>query len=141
MIIANNYQAASAAAKQARESGLNTLLLTSFLQGEAREVGQMMAALARQIQATGEPVKRPACIIAGGETTVTVRGDGKGGRNQELALGEPVRVGRAIPGDVGRFGDGWRRRSHGCRRSGCHWRKPGSGAQPGAGTAEIPGEK
>jgi glycerate 2-kinase len=87
VIVASNYQAASAAARQAGESGLNSLLLTSFLQGEAREVGQMMAALARQVQATGEPVKRPACMIAGGETTVTVRGAGKGGRNQELALG------------------------------------------------------
>lgn len=87
VIIGNNYEAASAAAIQARESGMNTLLLTSFLQGEARELGRMVAALARQVQATGEPVKPPACIIAGGETTVTVRGDGKGGRNQELALG------------------------------------------------------
>ncbi len=87
VIVASNYQAASAAARQASHSGLNALLLTSFLQGEAREMGGMMAALARQVQATGEPVKRPACIIAGGETTVTVRGSGKGGRNQELALG------------------------------------------------------
>ena len=87
VIIASNSQAVSAAAIQARKYGLEVLLLTSFLQGEAREVGQMMAAVARQIQATGEPVKRPACVIAGGETTVTVRGAGKGGRNQELALG------------------------------------------------------
>jgi hydroxypyruvate reductase len=87
MIIASNYQAASAAAIQARKFGFEVLLLTSFLQGEAREVGRMLAAFARQIEATGEPVKRPACIIAGGETTVTVHGDGKGGRNQELALG------------------------------------------------------
>jgi hydroxypyruvate reductase len=87
IVIASNYQAASAAVGQARASGMNALLLTSFLQGEARDVGRMMAALARQIQATGEPVKRPACIIAGGETTVTIRGDGMGGRNQEVALG------------------------------------------------------
>jgi glycerate 2-kinase len=86
LIIANNYQAVSAAARQAGESGLEALILTSFLQGEAREAGRMMAALARQIRATGEPVKPPACLIAGGETTVTIRGDGKGGRNQELAL-------------------------------------------------------
>jgi glycerate 2-kinase len=87
VIVGSNYQAASAAASQARKSGLNALLLTSSLQGEAREVGKMMAALAHQVQLTGEPVNRPACIIAGGETTVTVRGAGKGGRNQELALG------------------------------------------------------
>jgi glycerate 2-kinase len=87
LVIAGNYQAASAAAAQAKESGLNTILLTSFLQGEAREVGRVLAALARQVRVTGEPVCRPACIVAGGETTVTVRGTGLGGRNQELALG------------------------------------------------------
>jgi hydroxypyruvate reductase len=94
VIIASNSQAVSAAAIQARKYGLEVLLLTSFLQGEAREVGQMMAAVARQIQATGEPVKRPACVIAGGETTVTVRGAGKGGRNQELALGSLLEMAR-----------------------------------------------
>jgi glycerate 2-kinase len=87
VIIANNYLAVSAAAAHARELGLQVLLLTSFLQGEAREAGRMLAAFARQIQYSGEPLKRPACIIAGGETTVTVRGNGRGGRNQELALG------------------------------------------------------
>ncbi len=87
LVVAGNYQAASAAAAQAKELGLNTILLTSFLQGEARGVGMVMAALARQVQMTGEPVARPACIIAGGETTVTVQGTGLGGRNQELALG------------------------------------------------------
>jgi len=90
IVVGSNYQAACAAIKQAQTSGMNALLLTSFLQGEAREAGRMMAALARQIQMTGEPLRRPACIIAGGETTVTVRGNGKGGRNQELALGSLV---------------------------------------------------
>jgi hydroxypyruvate reductase len=56
------------------------------VQGEAREVGKMMAAIAREIDATGRPIARPACVIAGGETTVSVRGGGTGGRNQELAL-------------------------------------------------------
>ena len=87
VIIGNNLQAAQAALAQARQAGFNTLLLTSHLQGEARQVGQFLAAIARQVAASGEPVGRPACIIAGGETTVTLRGKGKGGRNQELVLG------------------------------------------------------
>jgi len=87
VIIGNNLQAAQAALAQARQAGFNTLLLTSHLQGEARQAGQFLAAIARQVAASGEPVGRPACIIAGGETTVTLRGKGKGGRNQELALG------------------------------------------------------
>lgn len=85
-IIGNNYQAAQAALKQAKTEGLNTLLLTTSLQGEARIVGQMLAAIAQQVVSTGEPIPRPACIIAGGETTVTLHGDGLGGRNQEMAL-------------------------------------------------------
>ena len=87
IIIGNNYQAAKAAIKQAEAAGFNTLLLTTSLQGEAKIAGQMLAAIAKQVIATGEPIPRPACIIVGGETTVTIRGDGLGGRNQELALG------------------------------------------------------
>ena len=86
-IIGNNYQAAKAAIKQADHYGFNTLLLTTSLQGEARIVGKMLAAIAKQVATTGEPIPRPACIIAGGETTVTLLGNGRGGRNQELALG------------------------------------------------------
>jgi hydroxypyruvate reductase len=95
-IIANNYQAATAAVEKAASLGFNTLLLTSFLQGEARTVGQTFASIARQVHSTGEPVRRPACVIAGGETTVTVKGSGKGGRNQELALGSVEEL-RGIP--------------------------------------------
>ena len=61
-------------------------MLTTSLQGEARFAGQLLAAIAKQVVSTGEPIPRPACIIAGGETTVTIQGDGLGGRNQELAL-------------------------------------------------------
>jgi len=86
-VIGNNYQAAKAALVQAKKYGFNTLLLTTSLQGEARVAGKFIAAIAKQIAATGEPIPRPVCIIAGGETTVTVRGKGLGGRNQEFALG------------------------------------------------------
>ena len=86
-IVASNIQAAQAAAAQAKREGWQALLLTTYLQGEARHAGRFLAALARQAAATGEPLARPACILIGGETTVTLRGDGLGGRNQELALG------------------------------------------------------
>ena len=86
LIIGNNYQAAKAAIEKAHTLGLNPLLLTTNLEGEAREIGPALAAIAKQIDTTSDPIKRPACIILGGETTVTLRGDGLGGRNQELAL-------------------------------------------------------
>ena len=85
-IIGNNYLAAKAAVLQAKKHGFHTILLTTSLQGEASIAGKMIAAVARQIATTGDPIPRPACIIIGGETTVTIRGNGKGGRNQELAL-------------------------------------------------------
>ncbi len=87
VLVATNQQAAQAACEQAEREGLQTLLLTTYLQGEAREVGHAMAAIARQMALDGQPVARPGCVVLGGETTVTVRGDGLGGRNQELALG------------------------------------------------------
>jgi glycerate 2-kinase len=86
LIVGSNPQAAEAALAAARVEGFNTLLLTTFLQAEAREAGRMLAAIARELAATGQPLPRPACIVAGGETTVTLRGAGNGGRNQELAL-------------------------------------------------------
>ena len=88
LVIAGNIHAARAARAQAVAEGFNTLLLTTYLQGESRLAGRFMAALARQIDASADPLPRPACIIVGGETTVTLAArHGKGGRNQELALG------------------------------------------------------
>jgi hydroxypyruvate reductase len=87
VIIGNNLIAAKAARIQAEVEGFNALLLTTYLEGEAYQVGGTLAAIARQISANGEPIPPPACVIAGGETTVTIRGDGLGGRNQEVALG------------------------------------------------------
>jgi glycerate 2-kinase len=86
LIVGDNRQAAEAALATARAEGFNTLLLTTYLQAEAREAGRMLAAIARELAASGHPLPRPACIVAGGETTVTLRGSGRGGRNQELAL-------------------------------------------------------
>ena len=66
--------------------GYRTLILSSTIEGETREIARMHAAIAREIAATGRPVRPPACIITGGETTVTIKGDGLGGRNQEFVL-------------------------------------------------------
>lgn len=86
VVVGSNRLAAEAAEQVARARGFNTLLLSTFVQGEAREVGKVAAAIAREIAASDRPVARPACVIWGGETTVAVRGRGRGGRNQELAL-------------------------------------------------------
>jgi hydroxypyruvate reductase len=86
IIIGSNYQAAQAAISQSQAEGFNPLLLSTYLQGEASQVGRALAAIARQVAVTGQPIPRPACLVAGGETTVTLKGDGLGGRNLELAL-------------------------------------------------------
>ena len=78
--------AALAAQQRAQALGLNTLLLTTYLEGEARAAGHFLAALAKEEAGLGRPLPRPACLVLGGETTVSVRGTGKGGRNQEVAL-------------------------------------------------------
>ena len=85
-IIGNNRLVVEAAEVKARALGFNTRLLTRSLQGEARAVAREFAELAYQIKSSGEPVPAPACLVAGGETTVTVRGGGTGGRCQEFCL-------------------------------------------------------
>jgi hydroxypyruvate reductase len=85
-IIGSNRLALDAAASRARELGFQTLILSSSIDGETRDVAQVHAAIAREIRASGQPLGPPACIVSGGETTVTLRGKGKGGRNQEFAL-------------------------------------------------------
>jgi hydroxypyruvate reductase len=86
VLVGSNLLACEAAARAASEAGFRSLVLTSFVEGEAREVGRVLAGVLREVDASGHPLPRPACIVAGGETTVTIRGEGKGGRNQELAL-------------------------------------------------------
>ncbi len=92
VIIADNALACNAAVHHARGLGYNTLLLSTFIQGEAREVAKVFAAIAQEIVVTDRPMARPACVIAGGETTVTVCGNGKGGRNQEFALAASIEI-------------------------------------------------
>lgn len=86
IIIGGNLIALRACEAAARQQGLNALVLSSTVEGETREVARMHAAIGREIMASGLPVAAPACIITGGETTVTIKGSGKGGRNQEFAL-------------------------------------------------------
>jgi hydroxypyruvate reductase len=86
VIVGSNRLALDGARKQAESLGFTTLLLCSAIQGEAREVARVHAAILREIRDSGNPITRPACILSGGETTVTLRGQGKGGRNQEFAL-------------------------------------------------------
>jgi len=86
VIVGSNRLAALAAVNQASQLEFNTLLLSTYVEGEAREVAKVAAALAKGIRSHGDPIPPPACLVWGGETTVTVRGPGKGGRNQELAL-------------------------------------------------------
>jgi glycerate 2-kinase len=85
-IIANNRLLIDAAAEKAREMKFNTLVLSTEIEGEAKDLGGLFASVAREIGLSGNPIQHPACILGAGETTVTVRGRGVGGRNQEMAL-------------------------------------------------------
>jgi hydroxypyruvate reductase len=85
-LVGSNELAAAAALQAASAEGFTPLLLTTSLEGEAREAGRFLAAILREVAASGNPLPRPVCLVAGGETTVTLRGTGRGGRNQELAL-------------------------------------------------------
>jgi hydroxypyruvate reductase len=96
-IVASNRQALRASAAMARRLGYRTLVLSTSIEGETREVAGMHGAIAREILATGQPVRPPACLLSGGETTVTVRGNGLGGRNQEFVLAAALALDRVGP--------------------------------------------
>ena len=86
MVIGNNRLALSTAEKKARELGYNTIVLTSMIEGEAKELATFIAALMKEVKYADRPVNKPACLLLGGEPTVRINGTGKGGRNQELSL-------------------------------------------------------
>jgi glycerate 2-kinase len=86
VVVGNNHLATHAAKERARELGYHSCILSSFIEGEARGAAIFHIAIAREVLNSGEPISRPACLVSGGETTVTVRGNGVGGRNQEFAL-------------------------------------------------------
>jgi len=86
LIVGSNRTATHAALQQAQLEGFNTSILTNYIQGEANQVGKVFAAILKQMSDENQPIPRPACLIVGGETTVTKQGGGFGGRNQEIAL-------------------------------------------------------
>jgi len=86
LIVGSNRLTVEAAAREARRQELHSLVLTTRLEGEAREVARVLVAILRECVEAGRPARPPVCLLAGGETTVIVRGNGQGGRNQELAV-------------------------------------------------------
>jgi hydroxypyruvate reductase len=97
LIIGRNLQALEAASRQAAALGYRPLILSSAVEGETREVAKVHAAIAKEVLASGHPLAAPACLLSGGETTVTLHGQGKGGRNQEFALAAALEI-RGVPG-------------------------------------------
>ncbi|MEM3079184.1 MAG: glycerate kinase [Thermoproteota archaeon] len=87
-----------------KKRGCNSIVLTSRMEGEAREVGKLLSSIALEATSSGNPLKPPLALICGGETTVTVRGGGKGGRNQELALAASTRISNQLPILMASFG-------------------------------------
>ncbi|MCB0264464.1 MAG: glycerate kinase [Calditrichaeota bacterium] len=94
-ILGSNTLALQAAASAAKHLGYNVTIVTSELQGEAREAAQKIAAIANDVQQLNQPIPKPACVLFGGETTVTLLGNGKGGRNQEFALAALLEMGES----------------------------------------------
>lgn len=92
LIIGSNRLALEAAQRRAHALGYQTQILSYAVTGESRAVARSHAALVREILRKNEPLSRPACFISGGETTVTVRGEGQGGRNQEFALAAALEI-------------------------------------------------
>ena len=92
IIVGSNRIALEAGADKAVELGYAPLIVSSVIEGEAREVAIVETAIAKEVRTSGNPIAPPACLLFGGETTVNLRGSGKGGRNQELALAAAVRI-------------------------------------------------
>ncbi len=98
-LVATPQRSLEAAAEVAERAGIRPVILSDAIEGEAREVAKVIAAIARQVRRRGQPVRPPCVLLSGGETTVTVRGDGKGGRNVEFLLALAV----ALAGEPGIF--------------------------------------
>jgi glycerate 2-kinase len=86
VVVGGNMASCSAVARKLKERGYTTMVLSTRIRGEAKEIGRVFGDLARGMVEQDTPLRPPACIVAGGETTVTVSGGGSGGRNQELVL-------------------------------------------------------
>ena len=101
ILIGTNQAAVLAARGKAEKLGYRAVALTASLTGEARDVAKALFGIARDVKKSGLLAAPPACIIAGGETTVTLRGAGKGGRNQELALAFLAELAREDDSGIG----------------------------------------
>ena len=91
-LIATPQMALEAAAKRAQELGINSLILGDSIEGEAKEVAKVMAGITRQVRTFGQPIKPPCLLLSGGETTVTLSGNGVGGRNVEFLLALAIQL-------------------------------------------------
>lgn len=103
-LIATPQQALEAAAKVAEQAGLPTYILGDAIEGEARDVAKALAGIALQVQRHGQPFSKPCVLLSGGETTVTLRGEGRGGRNVEFLLALAIAL-RASPNTYALAGD------------------------------------
>ncbi|NWG01807.1 MAG: glycerate kinase [Syntrophaceae bacterium] len=91
-LIGSNILALCEAEKEAERLGFNTLILSSSIVGETREAALFHSAIAKEVVSSGNPIPKPACILSGGETTVTIKGHGLGGRNQEFVLAGAIEI-------------------------------------------------
>ncbi len=91
-LVGTNLQALTAARKEAERQGYHTLILSGMIEGETSEVAKVHTAIAKEIVRSGNPLSPPLCLLSGGETTVTIKGKGKGGRNQEFALSAALEI-------------------------------------------------
>jgi glycerate 2-kinase len=90
VIVGSNLACMEAAEKKASSLGYHTLMLSTMIEGETREVARVHAGIAKEILKSGHPLSSPACVLSGGETTVTITGRGLGGRNQEFVLAAAI---------------------------------------------------
>ena len=91
-MLVTNQMACQGAIDKAKELGFHVLFLSSCMEGESREVAKVHAAIGKEVISSGNPLPRPACVVSGGETVVTVKGDGLGGRNLEFALAAAIEI-------------------------------------------------
>jgi hydroxypyruvate reductase len=91
-LIGSNILALRSAEQEAQSLGFNTLILSSSIIGETKEAALFHSAIAREVISSGNPIPKPACLLSGGETTVTIKGNGLGGRNQEFALAGAIEI-------------------------------------------------
>ena len=91
-LVGTNLQALTAARKEAERLGYHTIILSGMIEGETLEVAKVHAAIAKEAASSGNPLSPPLCVLSGGETTVTIKGKGKGGRNQEFVLASALAI-------------------------------------------------